>query len=189
MELSIILAIMAIALAIFTIGLANIPQNVLSRMLFGKQEDIIVINTFLGIMGIAGFYGFIVFSGFLIANLTTVPANYLALSWHWQTWWLQTIFGFVAALLVYVFIIWAYKNAVRIAKKKNNTQPKEIGNVISNTIKPNINNADIGINADLANMNSEQIKAFNNYINYLKKELDTENCKRISKKKGDDYKL
>jgi len=168
MELSSILAIMSIALAVFTIGLANIPQNALSRMLFGKQEDITVINTFLGIMGIAGFYGFIVFFGFLIANLTTVPANHLALLWHWQTWWLHAIFGFVAALIVYVFIIWAYKNAVRIAKKKNNTQSKEIGNAISNIIKPNINNADIGIKADLANMNGAQLKAFNNYVNYLK---------------------
>jgi hypothetical protein len=46
--------------------------------------------------------------------------------------------------------------------------------------QPEINtkNAD-GIKADLANMNTEQIEAFNNYVNYLKKKLDTDNHKKI----------
>lgn len=146
-----------------------------------------MINTFLGIMGIAGFYGFIVFFGFLIANLTTVPANYLALSWHWQAWWLHAIFGFVAALIVYVFIIWAYKNSVKIANRKRGTQPKLDNNHI-NISELNANNVDDGIKADLANMNSEQIKAFNNYVNYLKKKLDAENQKKTIKKRKTDYK-
>jgi len=123
MDISIILGFMGISLAIFTIGLPNIPSNILAKILFGKKQEPIVIETFLAIMGVCGFYGFTILFGYLIANLAAPLASLLAPSTsHVKVALVQLAFGIIAALLFYVFVIWAYKTAINIGRKRSTKQ-------------------------------------------------------------------
>jgi hypothetical protein len=128
MDLPIILGFMAVALAIFTIGLPHIPPNVLLRMFRGKEpqtkEDFAMIQRFLGIMGVLGFFLFLIMFGFLIGNLTAPVADAIMLHFalneyiSWLNLVIRILFGLVGILIVYWFIHMAWNKALDSVKKQ-----------------------------------------------------------------------
>jgi predicted PurR-regulated permease PerM len=193
MELPNLLGFTAIALAIFTIGLPHIPPNVLSRMFRGKQpqtaEDIMMVKRFLGVMGVLGYILFLFMIGLLIMTITAPWANAITTLFHNDKQWLkltiQILFGLAGmgiVLLIY-HILW---NTTLNSVKRHPLAIDEKMNIENNIPKTKSQtNIDLKVDiSDILKMNELQLKVFDNYVNYLKKELDTENRRRTRKKKG-----
>ena len=125
LDLSTILGWLAVTLALFAIGLPYMSPSLISQLLRGKKpqtkEEYMIARRFLALMGVIGFYGFMVFLGFLIANITSPIANTILLKLGWlSNIWLRPLLQFIFAVLVvgifYLFIRKAWNKAIDSVK-------------------------------------------------------------------------
>lgn len=108
MDILTTLSFMALALAIFTIGIPYIPQNILYRTFFNKRlrtdRDIAIMRTFLGMMGLMGLLGFIVLFVFAVGDLISTPIAILIVE-YFKLNPPKLIMPFISGMLIFLIIV------------------------------------------------------------------------------------
>jgi uncharacterized protein YjeT (DUF2065 family) len=179
MDLSTYIGFMALALAIFTIGLPDIHPTALSLIFIGRlpqtDKDIKVIHKFMGLLGMLGYFAFLVLLFLLIQGWATSEASQIITSPNSQ--WLRAIIGIILGILgvviVYALARFAWHKAEQAVEKDELLATKnEITKETEETYKVGQgydSNSAKEIATKILRMDGAQLRAFNNYLNYLKK--------------------
>ncbi len=177
MDLFDIIGLMALALAIFTIGLPYIPPNILYKMFVGKNpqtsRDIAVIKRFLGVLGAISYASFLVLLGILIAKLTEPFAVNIAglfsSSQNVLKVVFQIVFGTIGVIVLILVIRFAWNQALRsVEAEEQQAEDKTEEHAPLTGSKSNSDDVIIANTADISHMDAQQLRAFTNCVNYLK---------------------